>query len=130
MPQVPDNDGETTEIATGTLAEIYAQQGLVERALEIYRRIARRSPDDEQVASRIRELTRELEVENAEGGGAPLPEQEPVVESAGSSSETLEERPGAERIPPVVPTEPPGEPATHAQDPHGDHEFLAWLEKL
>jgi hypothetical protein len=49
------------EIATTTLAEIYVQQGLLGRALAIYRRVAERSPDDARVVARVAELEAELE---------------------------------------------------------------------
>ncbi len=53
--------GEAAEIATSTLAEIYAQQGLHARALAIYRKLARRTPQDEEVAARVAELSYEIE---------------------------------------------------------------------
>ncbi|HJR52596.1 MAG TPA: hypothetical protein VJ982_02665 [Gemmatimonadota bacterium] len=68
------NDG--GEIATSTLAEIYAQQGLLGRALSIYRRMLARAPEDSAIADRIRRL----EVRMAEAG--PEPRQEPEPASA------------------------------------------------
>ena len=62
------NDG--GEIATSTLAEIYAQQGLLGRALSIYRRMLARAPEDSAIADRIRRL----EVRMAEAGPDPQPE--------------------------------------------------------
>jgi hypothetical protein len=41
---------------TKSLAEVYAQQGHVSTALEIYRRIHQRHPDDQQAANRVAEL--------------------------------------------------------------------------
>lgn len=61
------NDG--GEIATSTLAEIYAQQGLLGRALSIYRRMLSRAPEDSAIADRIRSL----EVRMAEAGPEPSP---------------------------------------------------------
>ena len=58
------------EIATSTLAEIYAQQGLLGRALSIYRRMLARAPEDTGIADRIRSL----EVRMAEAGPDPQPE--------------------------------------------------------
>lgn len=57
------------EIATSTLAEIYAQQGLLGRALSIYRRMLARAPEDAGIADRIRSL----EVRMAEAGPEPEP---------------------------------------------------------
>lgn len=65
------NDG--GEIATSTLAEIYAQQGLLGRALSIYRRMLARAPGDSAIADRIRSL----EVRMAEAGPETLSESEP-----------------------------------------------------
>ena len=66
------------EIATSTLAEIYAQQGLIGRALSIYRRMLARAPEDVGIADRIRTL----EVRMAEAGPEPQAEP-PAVAAAG-----------------------------------------------
>jgi len=58
------------EIATSTLAEIYAQQGLLGRALSIYRRMLARAPEDVGIADRIRNLEDRM----AETGPEPHPE--------------------------------------------------------
>lgn len=60
MPPAEPGYSDEGEIATTTLAEIYAQQGLYERALAIYRRIALRAPQDARIAERIEDLTRRL----------------------------------------------------------------------
>lgn len=46
----------TTSIATVTLAEIYFNQGLKEQALQIYRQLLEREPDNESVHKRIQEI--------------------------------------------------------------------------
>lgn len=108
--------GSGPEIATSTLAEIYAQQGLHDRALEIYRRIARRSPDDARVAERIAELERaraaDTEAEPADTEAEPAPLPEPDLAPAAD--------PEPDRSPPLAAASP-APPA--AEDP----EFLAWL---
>jgi len=53
---VDDSEIPTTEIATMTLAEIYAEQGFREKALDILRQVVERHPDAERVVSRIAEL--------------------------------------------------------------------------
>lgn len=58
---------ESGEIATSTLAEIYAQQGLLGRALSIYRRMLARSPEDAEIVGRIQTLERRI----AESGPEP-----------------------------------------------------------
>ena len=55
----------TTEIATMTLAEIYADQGFASKALDILRQVLTRHPDAESVAVRIAELETRLADEAA-----------------------------------------------------------------
>jgi tetratricopeptide (TPR) repeat protein len=55
----PDDD-ELAGIATLTLAEIYARQGLFTRAIEICERILERNPGDEQVSEKIEEYRQSL----------------------------------------------------------------------
>ena len=54
-------------ISTVTLAEIYAAQGLTEKAVYMYRRVLTRSPDRERISKRIQELENQLRHEE-EGG--------------------------------------------------------------
>jgi tetratricopeptide (TPR) repeat protein len=60
----PFEDGEIERppegIATLTLAEIYARQGLAEKAIEICEAILRRSPGDERATSSLAEYRRRL----------------------------------------------------------------------
>lgn len=55
-------------ITTVTLAEIYASQGLIEKAVDMYRRVLTYSPDQRDVSDRIQELEERLRKE--EEGGA------------------------------------------------------------
>lgn len=43
-------------MATATLAEIYVQQGLVEKAIETYKKVLRHAPEDQVVKNRLQEL--------------------------------------------------------------------------
>jgi tetratricopeptide (TPR) repeat protein len=43
-------------MATATLAEIYVQQGLVEKAIETYKKVLRHLPEDQVIKDRLREL--------------------------------------------------------------------------
>jgi hypothetical protein len=97
------------EIATTTLAEIYVQQGLYDRALVIYRRLAERTPGDERVAARVAEI--EAEMERLRAGGEPVPVRPLVVPRPGGSA-------------PSPPLPPPTVPAVA-----DDAEFLAWLDR-
>jgi tetratricopeptide (TPR) repeat protein len=47
---------EIPEIATPTLAELYVNQGQIESAIEIYRKILNRDPTDEGARNRLSEL--------------------------------------------------------------------------
>ncbi len=93
------------EIATSTLAEIYAQQGLLGRALSIYRRMLARSPEDAGIADRIRNL----EVRMAETG--PEPQPEPASDSPAVRERLPWDPPEREDAAPVDPTATPGDTA-------------------
>ena len=100
-PSQRTSRGESGEIATSTLAEIYAQQGLLGRALAIYRRIQARAPEDAEIAERIDRLERRI----AESGIGP----EASVGAAGAAVEGTSAPPPRERLPwdpPAVVTEP------------------------
>jgi tetratricopeptide (TPR) repeat protein len=58
-----------SEIATPTLAEVYVNQGDIDEALSIYRRIIARNPQDERSAQRVKELEALLT------GQPPVPEE-------------------------------------------------------
>lgn len=129
---------ESGEIATSTLAEIYAQQGLLGRALAIYRRIQARAPEDAEIAERIERLERRV----AESGTDP----EASLAAPGAWIETAAPPP-RERLPwdpPAVETETIGpetapamtESGATAEDsappprvgPMDSGAFAAWLE--
>ena len=82
MPEGPSEHSsraESGEIATSTLAEIYAQQGLLGRALAIYRRMLSRAPDDSGIADRIESLERRIVEAGKEG--SPLAEIPEILEA-------------------------------------------------
>jgi tetratricopeptide (TPR) repeat protein len=66
--------GETPEeddaLQTNTLAELYLRQGLIERAIEVYRGMLRVDPGNGKAARRLNELTT--------GFAAPRPDTKPV----------------------------------------------------
>jgi hypothetical protein len=97
------------ELATSTLAEIYAQQGLLERARAIYERIAQRVPDDPRVAERLDALSRAIRDRSV---AAP-----PV---AGPATGAREE--------PAVEDRVGGDPPATG-DPAPDEVFEAWLRR-
>jgi hypothetical protein len=98
------------EIATSTLAEIYAQQGLLGRALSIYRRMLARSPEDGVIADRIRSL----EVRMAEAGPEPRPE--PVAGPPAGRERLPWDPPEPEAAAPLDQAAPPAEQAAAPVD--------------
>lgn len=118
------SSGESEEIATSTLAEIYAQQGLLGRALAIYRRMQARSPEDTDIADRIDRLERRI----AEAGPEP--------EAATHASEGTAHVPERERLPwdpppddpQAGPSPDPGPVPDERPRPLDAEAFAAWLE--
>ena len=53
-------EGPPQAIATLTLAEIYARQGLADKAIEVCEAMLARDPDDTEAADRLREYRRQL----------------------------------------------------------------------
>jgi hypothetical protein len=88
---------ESTPIVTRTLAELYLQQGYIEPALEIYRQLAEREPEDVGLRARITELSGveagETDRESEESSAPPAP----AAESAPPAEEEVsEEQPSSE----------------------------------
>ncbi|MDE2890262.1 MAG: tetratricopeptide repeat protein [Gemmatimonadota bacterium] len=51
-----DSDTEIAPIATSTLAELYAGQGLIEEAVTVLARVCERQPDNKRIKKRLKEL--------------------------------------------------------------------------
>lgn len=60
-----------SDVATETMAHLYAQQGLYEEAADVYRRLLERRPDDPELQARLEEMRR-----RAGGSVAPGDEEE------------------------------------------------------
>ena len=67
-PAAP-RSGSAPRIYTRTLGELYAKQGFVDRAVEVFRQLRVEHPDDEGIAQRLHELESQLD-----GSAAPAPE--------------------------------------------------------
>ncbi|WP_197463750.1 tetratricopeptide repeat protein [Desulfuromonas sp. DDH964] len=68
-------------IATATIAEIYVKQGLLGKALHVYRDLLKADPGNSGLAGRYRELEREI---SGEGAPAPIAGEAPAVEEEAS----------------------------------------------
>ena len=130
MPEGPSErsaPAESGEIATSTLAEIYAQQGLLGRALAIYRRMLSRAPEDFEIAGRIQRLERRI-AETGVEAEAGAPGTGPAADAPGAAEprERLPWDPPQEEpeAPPVAPEAPP----RPAVGPIEAGAFAAWLE--
>lgn len=53
---VEEAEDEGDQVITETLAEIYASQGLHDRAVEVYQRLVERHPEDDRLRARLAEL--------------------------------------------------------------------------
>jgi tetratricopeptide (TPR) repeat protein len=56
LPPPPPPAGEAPGLSSTTLAELYFNQGFTRQAIEVYRELLEREPDDERVRARIVEL--------------------------------------------------------------------------
>ncbi len=65
-PESPPTDGDIYKIYTRTLAELYAGQGGVDKAIEVYRKLVSDDPGNSALARRLHEL------ETAESGERPV----------------------------------------------------------
>ena len=75
-PPAPATEPEAGDLTSSTLAELYFNQGFTDKAIEVYRQLLQREPDNERARTRLDELEaleRRLKDEEtrgaAEGGG-------------------------------------------------------------
>lgn len=52
----PMEEDEADELTTQTLAELYVQQGLIDKATKVYQKILLNEPDNKQIIQRLKEL--------------------------------------------------------------------------
>ncbi len=60
-PRAPEPSAASPEIVSSTLAELYFSQGVTEKAIEVYRQVLLREPDNERARARLMELERPRE---------------------------------------------------------------------
>ena len=115
----PPHEG--SPFVTRTMAELYAKQGYREAALDVYRQLALKNPDDHEIIVRIGELSAEAQDladapdTGKEPDAAAQPTREidsPMAPSEGSSAAAVEE------------SEINAAPAEHLPDIEAD--LLAW----
>lgn len=73
---------EEGDLATPTLAELYADQGFYEEAVEMYRDLLRQRPDDSTLLARLREVRSAMDGSGAPATGAETATGEPGVGEA------------------------------------------------
>jgi tetratricopeptide (TPR) repeat protein len=66
-----------TEIVTESLAELYIQQGLMDRGVEVYRKLVQAHPDQMRFKARFEELSRRLLARQEASHGSAGPSAEP-----------------------------------------------------
>ena len=70
----------STAFVTETMAELYVQQGHVDRALDVYRQLVVMKPNDAMLAARLRELEHPVPPTVSAPSSQPGPKPEPVAE--------------------------------------------------
>jgi len=120
-PPAVDSGGESVasdEIATITLADIYASQGYIEKALRIYREVQRRKPDDPQLRRKIDSLESAAR-DGASASNAPEPSAGPAAAPAHPVPE-----------PPAPPRPVPFETRKRADESRNYEQFKRWLRNV
>ena len=63
LEEIGDAEASDIEDATATMAEIFVSQGLISRAVEIYKILIKKEPDNEELKSRLEELEQMIDDE-------------------------------------------------------------------
>jgi hypothetical protein len=79
-PAPPPSTATSTPFVTETMAELYVQQGHLDQALEVYRKLVNLHPNDAALAARLREIEAKLSPAARETITAPAATREAVVE--------------------------------------------------
>jgi tetratricopeptide (TPR) repeat protein len=119
-----DESVTSDEIATMTLADIYASQGYHSRALKIYREVQKRQPDNASLAAKIEALEKNV---RAAIEAARAPEPEPAVEKAKEPAAPPKKAAPEAAAPTATRTSAPpeGTPINQAQN---YEQFKRWLK--
>jgi len=106
-------------LQTNTLAELYLRQGLVDRAVEVYRSMLRVDPNNQRAARRLADLSPPAA---GDPGAATAPGHEITTGMPAPAAPARFERPA----PVAAPSAGPGAPR---QD-HRIHRLERWLERV
>jgi tetratricopeptide (TPR) repeat protein len=147
LPEVEDEDFEgepitlrdeavtSDEIATMTLADIYASQGYTSKALKIYREVLRRQPGDALLRQRIESLEslsarpEPVPAESADWPAAPAPVEERPADPRHAAAEPRDA--AAPRRPSTPAPSPPAPVAGPPIDESRSYEqFKRWLKAM
>jgi len=79
-PAAPPTADASTAFVTETMAELYVQQGHLDRALAVYRQLVVMKPNDAALAARLRELEQPAQPMVPAPSSEPAPTSEPVAE--------------------------------------------------
>jgi tetratricopeptide (TPR) repeat protein len=113
------------EIATMTLADIYASQGYTSRALKIYREVQKRQPGNTTLASKIEALEKEARLA-LDAARAAVPAKPMAAEAPAASTSTTPETSGVrEPAPRPAPAPPSGLVIDQSQS---YEQFKRWLK--
>jgi len=74
-------------MVTRTMAELYARQGLTDRALHVFRQLLEASPDDAHLRARVAQLSGALEAADPGPGETPAPVEPPAPPAAFEEAE-------------------------------------------
>lgn len=101
--EAPEPSAEA-DLLTRTMADLYAEQGLVKEAREIYVELLRDSPDDVELRSRLAAIDERMAGRTPQAEAVELPDAEPDVPDAADEPEPGDElpEPARPRGPPVV----------------------------
>ena len=82
---LPEGEVAEEELFTQTLGELYADQGLTQRAVEVYRHLIEADPDDPELRARLAELegipADALDIPDTSSEAEPVEHTEPVAAS-------------------------------------------------
>jgi tetratricopeptide (TPR) repeat protein len=138
-PEAPD------DLATVTLADIYASQGYVEKARKIYQEVLRKEPENEHVKKKLADLdgetgsfaqvvdTMDEEPESPESGFVRIDSggeiADPVVDSPDETDAPREEAPPEPRKP-ATPSQRADTGNEDVADSKSYEQFKRWLKNL